>query len=68
MLMQNSKRPPPENSPSKADSGLLREDHLVLWAIDAVLAAHAAVRRWWQRWQTGRSSPSSMTSSSAISA
>jgi len=48
MLMQNSKRP----SPSKADSGLLREDHILLLVMDAALAGYAAVRRWWERWQT----------------
>ena len=52
MLMQNSKWPHPENSPGKADSGFLREDHIVLLAIDAALAGHAAVRRWWERWRS----------------
>lgn len=52
MLMQNSKWPPPANSPRKADSALLRKDHIVFLVMDAVLAGHAAVMRWWEYWRT----------------
>jgi uncharacterized protein YjiS (DUF1127 family) len=46
--MQNSKR----SSPSKADSGLLREDHILLLVMDLGMAGHAAVKRWWEYWRT----------------
>ena len=52
MLMQNSKWPPSVNAPGKADSGLLREDHILLLLMDVGLAGHAAVKRWWERWRT----------------
>ena len=48
MLMQNSKWPPPD----KAEPGQLRQDHILLLVMDALLAGYAAVRHWWERWQT----------------
>ena len=48
MLSQNYN----SKTPCKTPPGLLRDDHIVLWAIDAVLAAHAAVKRWWKYWRT----------------
>ena len=42
MLSYNCK----SKTPCKTSSGLLKEDHIVLLAIDALLAARAAVRRW----------------------
>jgi len=48
MLMQKSKWPPP----GKAGSGLLRKDHILFLVMDAALAGYAAVRCWWERWQT----------------
>jgi uncharacterized protein YjiS (DUF1127 family) len=50
MLSQNCK----SKIPCKASSAQLREDHIVLLAIDAVLAAHAAVRRWLKLRRTRR--------------
>lgn len=48
MLMQKSKCPPP----AKADCGLLRQDHIIFLAMDVGVAGYAAVRRWWELWQT----------------
>ena len=36
----------------KADPVFLRDDHIVLLAIDGLLAAHAAINRWFKRWRT----------------
>ena len=52
MLMQNSMLPPPAGSPGKADSGLLRKDHIFFLVMDAVLTGRTAVRRWWEHWRT----------------
>jgi len=37
-----------------ASSVLLRDDHIVLWAIDGLLALHAAFKKWRQRKRTVR--------------
>lgn len=50
MLSQNDKRKTPYQAPSSP----LRDDHLVLLAIDAALAAHTAVKRWLERRRTRR--------------
>jgi uncharacterized protein YjiS (DUF1127 family) len=50
MLIQNcNSKPPP-----KASSALLRDDHVVILAIDAVLALHASFKRWRKRRRTLR--------------
>jgi hypothetical protein len=41
-----------KNCNSSAARDLLRDDHLVLLAIDAVLALHASVKRWQNRRRT----------------
>jgi uncharacterized protein YjiS (DUF1127 family) len=52
MLSQNSKRATPAADPSKLNPCLLREDHIVLFVMDGVLAAHAAIGRWFDRRRT----------------
>ena len=46
MLMQR------DNSPRKASSVLLRDDHIVLLAIDAFLALHTSFKKWRSRRRT----------------
>jgi uncharacterized protein YjiS (DUF1127 family) len=50
MLSQICKR----QTSGQGASAPLREDHIILLAIDALLAAYAAVRRWLQGRQTRR--------------
>jgi uncharacterized protein YjiS (DUF1127 family) len=50
--MQNCKNPKPPPHQRQAEQVLLRDDHIVLLAVDRLLAAQAAVRRWFTRWRT----------------
>lgn len=52
MLIKNDHKTTSANRPRQADSVLLREDHLILLLVDGLVAAHAAVRRWWDRRRT----------------
>jgi uncharacterized protein YjiS (DUF1127 family) len=54
MFIQNCKTTTSDCTCGKAKPQLLRDDHIIILAIDALLAAHAAVRRWLQRRQTRR--------------
>lgn len=54
MLRQNCKNPNPPPHQRLAEQVLLRNDHLVLLAIDGLFAAHAAMKRWLQRRRTRR--------------
>jgi uncharacterized protein YjiS (DUF1127 family) len=54
MLSQNCKPTTAAYTCSKAKPQHLRDDHIILLAIDAVLAAHAAIKRWLERRRTRR--------------
>ena len=54
MLRQNCNGAAPTDHKRKADSVLLRDDHLILLLVDGILAVHAAVRRWLVRRRTRR--------------
>lgn len=54
MLSQNSKTTTAACTCGRAKPQLLRDDHVIILAIDALLAAHAAGKRWLQRRRTRR--------------
>jgi uncharacterized protein YjiS (DUF1127 family) len=54
MLRQNCNGETAADRKRKADSVLLRDDHLILLLVDGILAVYAAVRRWLERRRTRR--------------
>lgn len=54
MLSQNCNTTTSSCHCGKAKPQLLRDDHIIILAIDALVAAHAAVRRWLERRRSRR--------------